>query len=152
MLLKTGGFFGIIMPYQLAERGIIIMTIRESGEMYLETIYILSQKSPTVRGVDVGAYMGYSKPSVSRAIGILKRDGLVSTDEQGSIRLTDAGEAKAKIIYERHKLLSQLLMNIGVDEKTATEDACRIEHYISETTFEAIKKHFQKYGSHPDNG
>ena len=128
------------------------MTIRESGEMYLETIYILSQKSPTVRGVDVGAYMGYSKPSVSRAIGILKRDGLVSTDEQGSIRLTDAGEAKAKIIYERHKLLSQLLMNIGVDEKTATEDACRIEHYISETTFEAIKKHFQKYGSHPDNG
>ena len=152
MLLKTGGVFGIINPYQLAERGIIIMTIRESGEMYLETIYILSQKSPTVRGVDVGAYMGYSKPSVSRAIGILKRDGLVSTDEQGSIRLTDAGEAKAKIIYERHKLLSQLLMNIGVDEKTATEDACRIEHYISETTFEAIKKHFQKYGSHPDNG
>ena len=128
------------------------MTIRESGEMYLETVYILSQKSPTVRGVDVGAYMGYSKPSVSRAIGILKKDGLVSTDEQGSIRLTEAGEAKAKIIYERHELLSRLLMNIGVDEKTATEDACRIEHYISETTFEAIKKHFQKYGSHPDNG
>ena len=127
------------------------MTIRESGEMYLETVYILSQKSPTVRGVDVGAYMGYSKPSVSRAIGILKRDGLVLTDEQGSIRLTEAGEAKAKIIYERHKLLSQLLMNIGVDEKTATEDACRIEHYISETTFEAIKKHFKKYGSHQDN-
>ena len=151
MLLKTGAFFGIIKPYQLAERGIIIMTIRESGEMYLETVYILSQKSPTVRGVDVGAYMGYSKPSVSRAIGILKRDGLVLTDEQGSIRLTEAGEAKAKIIYERHKLLSQLLMNIGVDEKTATEDACRIEHYISETTFEAIKKHFKKYGSHQDN-
>ncbi len=128
------------------------MTIRESGEMYLETVYILSKKSPTVRGVDVGAYMGYSKPSVSRAIGILKRDGLVLTDEQGSIRLTEAGEAKAKIIYERHKLLSQLLMNIGVDEKTATEDACRIEHYISETTFEAIKKHFKKYGSHQDNG
>ena len=114
--------------------------------MYLETVYILSQKSPTVRGVDVGAYMGYSKPSVSRAIGILKRDGLVLTDEQGSIRLTEAGEAKAKIIYERHKLLSKLLMNIGVDEKTATEDACRIEHYISEKTFEAIKAHVKKYG------
>jgi len=122
------------------------MTIRESGEMYLETIYILSQTS-VVRGIDVGARMGFSKPSVSRAIGILKKDGLVATDKNGFLKLTDEGERKAKIIYERHMLLSQLLMNLGVDEKTATEDACRIEHYISETTFNAIKEHVKKYGS-----
>ena len=123
------------------------MTIRESGEMYLETIYVLSQKTSTVRGIDVGAEMGFSKPSVSRALGILKKDGLVETDKQGFIRLTAEGEKRAKIIYERHQLLSQLLMNIGVDEKTATEDACRIEHYISEKTFDAIKAHVRKYGS-----
>lgn len=117
------------------------MTIRESGEMYLETIYILSQKSTAVRGIDVGAEMGFSKPSVSRAIGILKKDGLVITDEQGYIRLTETGEKKARVIYERHMILSQLLVNIGVDEETATEDACRIEHYISDKTFEAIKKY-----------
>ena len=122
------------------------MTIRESGEMYLETIYILSQKSSEVRSIDVGAYMGYSKPSVSRAIGLLKKDGLVNMDGQGYLTLTDAGEKMAKIIYERHLLLSQLLVNIGVDEETATEDACRIEHYISEKTFEAIKNHVKKFG------
>ena len=122
------------------------MTIRESGEMYLETIYILSQKSSEVRSIDVGAYMGYSKPSVSRAIGLLKKDGLVNMDGQGYLTLTDAGEKRAKVIYERHLLLSQLLVNIGVDEKTASEDACRIDHYISEKTFEAIKNHVKKYG------
>ncbi len=123
------------------------MTIRESGEMYLETIYVLSQKSSNVRGIDVGAYMGFSKPSVSRAIGILKKDGLVMIDGSGFIKLTYKGEERAKLIYERHMLLSKLLVNIGVDEKTASEDACRIEHYISEKTFEAIKKHVEKYGS-----
>ena len=122
------------------------MTIRESGEMYLETIYILSQKSSEVRSIDVGAYMGYSKPSVSRAIGLLKKDGLVNMDGQGYLTLTDAGEKRAKVIYERHLLLSQLLVNIGVDEETASEDACRIEHYISEKTFDAIKKHVEKFG------
>ena len=121
------------------------MTIRESGEMYLETIYILSQKSPDVRSIDVGTYMGYSKPSVSRAIGLLKKDGLVIMDEHGFLNLTEPGEKKAKMIYERHTLLSRLLINIGVDEKTAAEDACRIEHYISETTFDAIKKHVKEY-------
>ena len=115
--------------------------------MYLETIYILSQKSDTVRSIDVGAYMGFSKPSVSRAIGVLKKEGLVATDGKGYLKLTEAGEKKAMIIYERHRLLSQLLINIGVDEKTAEEDACRIEHYISEKTFEAIKAHVKKYGS-----
>ena len=122
------------------------MTIRESGEMYLETIYILSQKSSEVRSIDVGAYMGYSKPSVSRAIGLLKKDGLVNMDRQGFLTLTDAGEKRAKVIYERHLLLSKLLVNIGVDEETASEDACRIEHYISEKTFEAIKNHVKEYG------
>ena len=123
------------------------MTMRESGEMYLETIYVLSQKSPAVRGIDVGAYMGFSKPSVSRAIGLLKKDGLVKIDEAGFIKLTEAGEEKAKRIYERHTLLTQLFINLGVDEETATEDACRIEHYISDKTFEAIKKHAKEYGN-----
>ena len=123
------------------------MNIRESGEMYLETIYVLSQKSSAVRSIDVGAYMGFSKPSVSRAIGLLKKEGLVLVDGQGYLTLSETGEKRAKIIYERHQLLSQLLMNIGVDEETATEDACRIEHYISEKTFDAIKNHVQKYGS-----
>ena len=123
------------------------MTLRESGEMYLETVYILSQKSSTVRGVDVGEYMGFSKPSVSRAIGLLKKEGYVVTDADGYIKLTEAGEKRAEVIYERHMLLSRLLMNLGVDEKTATEDACRIEHYISEKTFDAIKAHVRKYGN-----
>lgn len=123
------------------------MNMHESGEMYLETIYVLSQKSSEVRSIDVGAYMGYSKPSVSRAIGLLKKDGLVITDEQGYLKLTEAGTKTAKVIYERHQLLSRLFMNIGVDEETANEDACRIEHYISEKTFEAIKNHVKQFGT-----
>lgn len=123
-----------------------IMTIRESGEMYLETIYILSQESSSVRGIDVGEYMGFSKPSVSRAIGLLKKDGLVIIDGQGFIKLTEAGEAAARRIYERHTLLSLLFTNLGVNEKTAAEDACRIEHYLSDETFAAIKKHVEDYG------
>ena len=123
------------------------MTIRESGEMYLETVYILSQKSSTVRSIDVGEYMGYSKPSVSRAVGLLKKEGYIKVDGQGSITLTETGEEIARRIYERHTLLSQLFINIGVDEKTAAEDACRIEHYISDGTFAAIKAHMAKYGS-----
>lgn len=123
------------------------MPMQESGEMYLETIYILTQKSSTVRSVDVGEYMGYSKPSVSRAIGLLKNEGLVQTDEYGYLKLTATGEARAKSIYERHTVLTKLFMNLGVDEKTATDDACRIEHYISDTTFNAIKAHMLKYGA-----
>ena len=123
------------------------MTMRESGEMYLETIYILSLSSPEVRAIDVGEYMGFSKPSVSRAIGLLKKEGLVKTDETGYLKLTTLGEERAKMIYERHLLLSKLLIDLGVDEETATEDACRIEHYISEKTFNAIKEHVKKYGS-----
>ena len=127
------------------------MTIRESGEMYLETLYILSLKTQNVRSVDVGTYMGYSKPSVSRAIGLLKKDGFINMDGQGYLTLTAEGEKRAKAIYERHQLLSQLFVNIGVDEETALEDACRIEHYISEKTFEAIKKHVKEYGNKNNN-
>lgn len=121
------------------------MAMQESGEMYLETIYVLSQKSSNVRSIDVAEYMNYSKPSVSRAVGLLKKDGLLLMDETGGLKLTAEGEEKAKRIYERHTVLSTLLMNLGVDEKTATEDACRMEHYISEETFNAIKAHMKKF-------
>lgn len=120
------------------------MPLQESGEMYLETIYILSQRSSAVRSIDVGEYMGYSKPSVSRAIGLLKNDGLVVTDSDGYLKLTPPGEEKAKGIYERHTVLTKLLLKLGIDEETATNDACRIEHYISQTTFDAVKKYMEK--------
>ena len=123
------------------------MAMQESGEMYLETIYVLSQQSGNVRSIDVAEEMGYSKPSVSRAVGLLKNAGLLLMDETGSLKLTEAGEEKAKRIYERHTVLSRLLMNLGVDEKTATEDACRMEHYISDQSFEAIKKHMLQYSA-----
>ncbi len=122
------------------------MALQESGEMYLETIYILSQKSNAVRGIDIGDYMGFSKPSVSRALGLLKNEGLVKKDDDGFIKLTEAGKILAKRIYERHTVLTELFINLGVDDETAAQDACRIEHYISDTTFDAIKKHMDKYG------
>ena len=117
------------------------MALQESGEMYLETIYVLSLKSSCVRGIDVGEHMGYSKPSVSRALGLLKDEGLVKKDENGYLKLTTAGEILAKRIYERHTVLSKLF----VDDETAVEDACRIEHYISDKTFDAIKTHMSKF-------
>lgn len=121
------------------------MAMKESGEMYLETIYVLSQTQSSVRSIDVADHLGYSKPSVSRAVGLLKKEGLLQMDEMGLLRLTREGEEKAKRIYERHTVLSRLLMNLGVDEATATEDACRMEHYISDTSFNAIKAQMQKY-------
>ncbi len=121
------------------------MALYESGEMYLETIYILSQRSSSVRSVDVGEYMGFSKPSVSRAVGLLKKDGFITTDKSGYITLTQAGAALAERIYERHTVMTGLFVNLGVDEKTAAEDACRIEHYLSDKTFDAIKAHMKKY-------
>ena len=102
------------------------MAIHESGQMYLETIYIL------VRAIDVGEQLGFTKPSVSRAMSILKKDGYVNVDADGAITLTETGLAIAKTMYTRHTVLSQMLMELGVDEETATEDACRIEHVISE--------------------
>lgn len=122
------------------------MPMLESGEMYLETIYVLSRKSSAVRGIDVGEYMGFSKPSVSRAVGLLKKEGLAVTDESGYIRLTPEGEAKAKKIYERHNVLAKLFIGLGVDKETAVNDACRIEHYISDKTFEAVKAHMEEHG------
>ena len=122
------------------------MAMQESGEMYLETIYVLSLRSSGVRSIDVAEEMGFSKPSVSRAVGLLKNEGLLETDKTGVLRLTEAGEKKAKRIYERHTVLSRMLMELGVDEQTATEDACRIEHYISDRSFDAIKAHMTNYG------
>ena len=120
------------------------MPIHESGQMYLETIYILSQKSTYVRAIDVGEQLGFSKPSVSRALSILKRDGHVSVDDSGAITLTESGLAIAQTMYTRHTILSQMLMKLGVDEKTATEDACRIEHVISEKSFSAVRAHMEQ--------
>lgn len=121
------------------------MALLESGEMYLETIYVLSQESSSVRAIDVGEYMGFSKPSVSRALGLLRDEGLIKKDDNGFLKLTAAGEKHAKRIYERHTVLTKLLMALGVDEKTATEDACRMEHYISDTSFKAIKAHMKEH-------
>ena len=121
------------------------MDNRESAEMYLETIYILSEKSDSVRKIDISRYMGYAKPSVTRGISLLEKRGLVTVDGEGIIILTKEGKRDAKRIYERHTVLSKMLENLGVDEKTAAEDACRIEHYISDTSFKAIKAHLKKY-------
>lgn len=115
--------------------------MHESGEMYLETIYVLNKKSPEVRSVDVAEYMGFSKPSVSRAVGLLKQGGYLIMDRDGSLTLTEDGLDVAKKIYERHTLLSDFLVRLGVDEKTAAEDACKIEHDISDESFAAIKRH-----------
>ncbi|MCQ2421328.1 MAG: metal-dependent transcriptional regulator [Clostridia bacterium] len=116
------------------------MQLQESGEMYLETILILSKTSNAVRAVDVGEYMGFSKPSVSRAMGILKEGGYVVTDDSGFLCLTESGREVAETIYERHTILGKALMRLGVAEKTAMEDACKIEHVISPESFDAIKQ------------
>ena len=121
------------------------MSIHESGEMYLETIHVLLKKNGAVRSVDVSEHMGYSKPSVSRAVGLLKRNGYILVDEDGYITLTDAGEQVAQKIYERHTILSTLLVALGVDPAVAAEDACRMEHAISDESFEAIKRHMEQY-------
>ena len=122
------------------------MVLQESGEMYLETIYILSQKSKSVRSKDICEYMGYSKPSVSRAMSILREGGFIEMDRENYITLTESGLKIAKTIYERHTLLSEYLIFLGVDPKTAVDDACKIEHVISEESFAAIKSHATKYG------
>ena len=112
--------------------------------MYIETIYVLQNKNGRVRSIDICEEMGYSKPSVSRAIGILKKNEYIEVDKKGYITLTDSGNALAHKIYERHTLITRLLETIGVDEQTAAEDACKIEHVISDSSFEAIKRFFDK--------
>ena len=118
------------------------MHLHESGEMYLEAILVLNQKNGFTRSVDVGEYLGYSKPSVSRAMGILRKGGYVQVEDTGALTLTDAGREIAEKIYERHTLLSQLLINLGVSEGTALADACKMEHTISDESFQALKRHY----------
>ena len=117
----------------------------ESGEMYLETIYILGKEKGFVRAIDVGAELGYSKPSVSRAMGILREGGFITVGQDGGISLTEAGLEVAERTYERHTVLSDLFMKLGVDEENAVKDACKIEHVISSTTFAALKKHLSEH-------
>ncbi len=116
------------------------MDVHESGEMYLEAILVLSKQSGFVRSIDVGEYLGYSKPSVSRAMGILRKGGYVLTDKDGSITLTEKGLALAETIYERHTVLTKLLVYLGVQEEVASTDACKLEHAISDESFQAIKR------------
>ena len=118
------------------------MNLQESGEMYLETIYILSQSKPHVRAIDVSEYMKYSKPSVSRAVGILKNAGYLITDDAGFLVLTPKGKTVAEKTLERHNTLKNIFMHLGIDESIASDDACKIEHVISDEVFAAIKKHF----------
>ena len=120
------------------------MSIQESGEMYLETIYVLAEKGEAIRSIDVCEEMGYSKPSVSRAIGILKNNQYITVDKKGYISLTDSGKALAEKIYERHTIISDFLLSLGVDDKTADIDACKMEHVISDQSFEAIKRFTEK--------
>jgi len=115
--------------------------MQESGEMYLESIYVLTKKHGHVRSIDICEYMGYSKPSISRAMGLLKASEHILVDKDGYITLTESGRAVAERIYERHTLLSRMLVKLGVSEETATEDACKMEHILSDETFEAIKRH-----------
>ena len=120
------------------------MALQESGEMYLETIHVLSKTNPHVRSIDISEHMGYSKPSVSRAVSILKQEGYILVDADGYITLTDSGRAVAEKIFERHTMLSGILMRLGVSPETAADDACKLEHAISDESFEAIKRHISK--------
>ena len=121
------------------------MALQESGEMYLETILILSRKNERVRSIDISEHMGYSKPSVSRAVGLLKQDSFITVEKDGSIHLTEKGLAVAQKILDRHTILTQMLIQLGISRETASNDACRIEHVISDETFEAIRSHMQNH-------
>ena len=122
------------------------MNLQESGEMYLETILVLKNRKGAVRSIDVANEMGYSKPSISRAVSHLREGGYLDMDEDGYLTLTPSGLEVASKIYDRHNVLSRMLMYLGVDEKTAVEDACRMEHVISDTSFDIIKEHLRKDG------
>lgn len=116
------------------------MGLQESGEMYLETIFVLSKKMGNVRSLDVAEYMGFSKPSVSRAVGLLKKGEYITVDKDGFLSLTPIGSEIAEDIYERHTILTEYLVKLGVNPETASQDACKMEHVISKETFEAIKR------------
>ena len=121
------------------------MRLQESGEMYLEAIFVLSKMQNLVRSIDVSEYLGYSKPSVSRAVGLLKAGEYITVDEAGGLNLTDSGREIAEKIYERHTLLTALLVKVGVSEEVAAADACKLEHAISDESFQAIKNYAQKH-------
>ena len=118
------------------------MNLQESGEMYLETILVLSQQKNFIRAIDIGEYMGFSKPSVSRALSLLKSGGFVTVGDGGGVSLTEAGKEVAEKIYERHQILTRFLTDLGVNADVAAEDACRMEHVISDESFQAIKDRF----------
>ncbi|MBO5735890.1 MAG: metal-dependent transcriptional regulator [Clostridia bacterium] len=120
------------------------MQLQESGEMYLETILTLTKRGIPFRSIDVCEEMGYSKPSVSRAMGLLRKGEFIAVDKSGYISLTDVGREAAEKIFARHTLLTTLLQKLGVDSETAAEDACKMEHVISDTTFQAIKEYLEK--------
>ena len=120
--------------------------LQESGEMYLETIYVLSEKSDYVRAIDVGEELNFSRPSVSRAVHVLEDGGFLTIGSGGALRLTDAGLEYAKKIYERHTILTKCFVALGVDREIAVNDACRIEHIISDECFAALKRHFAEMG------
>ena len=119
------------------------MRLQESGEMYLESIYVLSKSQGTVRSIDISEYMGYSKPSVSRAVNLLKNGGYITMDKDNLITLTESGLEIAQKIFDRHTLIANLLIRLGVSEKTAAEDACKLEHSISDESFEAIRRYME---------
>ena len=121
------------------------MALHESAEMYLETIYQLSMEQHSVRSIDVAESLNYSRASVSRAVGLLKKDGYLEMDEDGFLNLTELGKSTAEKIYERHMILTAALKALGVDEESAAEDACKIEHVISDKSLAAIKAHMNKY-------
>lgn len=120
------------------------MPLQESGEMYLETIYILCQNSNCVRSINVCDYMGFSKPSVSRAVNLLKSSGYLTVGIDGCLNLTNEGLCLAKKIYERHTLLTRFFVELGVSKSTASDDACKIEHYLSDETISIIKRNIGK--------
>ena len=120
------------------------MRLQESGEMYLETILILSQKQGHVWAIDISEEMGYSKPSVSRGLKILRENSYISIDKNGYVTLSKTGKEVAEKIYERHQVLSEVLIRLGVDPQIAIEDACRMEHVISDTSLKAIKEYLKK--------
>ncbi len=121
------------------------MHLQESGEMYLETILVLSNKNGTVRSVDIGEHMGYSKPSVSRAVGVLRAGGFIAVDRDGAITLTEMGREVATKIYHRHAVLTRFLVSLGVDPAIAAQDACRMEHHISDASIDAIRRHAEEH-------
>ena len=123
------------------------MRLQESGEMYLETIYILSQKSNYVHSIHIAEYMNLSKPSVSRAMARLKEGGYLTIDSDHHIHLTALGHKIASKLYERHTLMTKVLVSIGVSEEVAAQDACKMEHILSDETFDAIKKHIHENSS-----